>query len=344
MKVMQIMLSRGNGGAELQFADTVTALHRAGLDQVVVANPASARYRDLERAGLKLVPMGPWAQRMTVLARWRMGRLIRAERPDIVQCWMRRAATVVPRTGVPTIGWFGGYYDPDRFRSCGWFIGVTPGIVKHMVARGVPADRAFYVNTYSTATGTEPVPRAEFGTPAGAPVLLTLSRLHPKKGLDVAIAAAARIPDCHLWIAGDGPLQGELAAQAARLGVADRVRFLGWRNDRGALLRAADLCLLPSRYEPFGTVIIEAWEAGVPLVAATAAGPAETVRDGEDGILVPIDDADALEGAIRRVLGDAALRERLVATARARYAAEFTLDVALSRLRAIYETVAAPSR
>src|SRR5262249_59953116 len=98
--------------------------------------------------------------------------------------------------------------------------------------------------------------------PAEALDPLRLPRLHEKKGLDVLLDALVELPQCMAWIAGDGPLEADLKARAARLGVKDRVRFLGWRMDRGALLAAADICVLPSRWEPFGTVMLEAWAAG----------------------------------------------------------------------------------
>ena len=76
------------------------------------------------------------------------------------------------------------------------------------------------------------------------------------------------------------------------------MRFLGWRDDRAALLAAADVCVMPSRYEPFGTVMAEAWSAGTPLIVAAAQGPRAYVKDGENGLMVPIDDAAALAAAI----------------------------------------------
>ncbi len=113
-------------------------------------------------------------------------------------------------------------------------------------------------------------------------------------------------------------------ALAGRLGVASRVRFLGWRDDRAALFGAADVCVMPSRYEPFGTVMIEAWANQVPLIAAASAGPAALVEDGVTGLLVPVDDAGALAGALGRVLGDRAFAARLAAAGRAAYEESFT--------------------
>lgn len=153
------------------------------------------------------------------------------------------------------------------------------------------------------------------------------------------IDAVAAVPEVQLWIAGEGELRGALEGQIARLGLGDRVRLLGWRNDRLDLLATADLCVFPSRYEPFGIVSIEAWAAGVPLVATRSAGPGALIEDGSDGLLVPIDDAPALTAAIRRVLGDADLKARMVANGRRRYEAEFTEAAVVASYKALFERI-----
>lgn len=342
MRVLHIMASRVPGGAETYSADVMLSLHRAGLDQCVVMPEAAPRFAELKAAGLRMapdvlrVPLQP-VQRLLVR------RLIRRERPDIVHCWMRRAASLAPAPGTgprAVIGWFGGYYDPRRFRRCSHFVGVTQDIVAHMVRNGVPAPSAHFIPTFPTVEDAPPVSRESLSTPADAPVLLALSRLHPKKGLDTLLHAVQALPGCYAWLAGDGPLRHDLESLAARLGVADRVRFLGWRTDRGALLRAADVCVLPSRYEPFGTVILEAWAAGAPLVACRSAGPAAHVRDGVDGLLTPIDDPGALASAIRRVLADDGLRRRLVEEGRAAYRLGYTREAVTRQWLHLYEALA----
>jgi glycosyltransferase involved in cell wall biosynthesis len=119
------------------------------------------------------------------------------------------------------------------------------------------------------------------------------------------------------------------------------VRFLGWRADRADLLATADVCVFPSRFEPFGIVSIESWAAGVPLIASRAAGPGALIRDGEDGLLVPVDDAPALAAAIARLLADADLRRRLAAAGRRRYEAEFTEAAVVADYRALFERMVA---
>lgn len=341
------MAGKGNGGAETYAADMMLALHEQGVAQQVVMAAAQPRAVALAAAGIPVLTeclRPPFA----FLQRRAIARAVAAFQPDLVHCWMRRAASLVPELTIPVIGWFGGYYEVTHFRTCSHFIGVTPDIVAHQQTQGVAADRSFFVPTFpvteSTALPDPATTRAALQTPPDATVLLTLSRLHPKKGLDTLIQALKDLPNCVLWLAGDGPLQATLVAQAERLGVQKRLRFLGWRSDRGSLLRAADICVLPSRYEPFGTVMLEAWAAGVPLVAAAAAGPAAFVQSGENGVLVPVNDAAALATAIRQLQADSGLRQKLVAGGQATYAAQFTRPAVTAQLVTLYRQIIAGGR
>ena len=140
----------------------------------------------------------------------------------------------------------------------------------------------------------------------------------------------------NLWIAGAGPEEAKLKALALGLGVSDRVRFLGWRNDPSALYRAADLCVFPSRYEPLGNVVIQAWAHGLPVVAAASQGPGALITDGEDGLLVPVDDAEALAAAIRRALDEPMLRIRMAQNGLARVEAEFSQAAVVAQWRELF--------
>lgn len=335
------MAGRGLGGAETYATDIMLSLHASGMDQCVVMAEDAPRYGEIVAAGIRTVPE-VLRSHFRPLQRFRLRRLLAREKPDLVHCWMRRAASLMPhwRKG-PIIGWFGGYYEPKHFKLCTHFVGVTQDIVAHMVKNKVPAGRAHYVPTFPDVKAEPPVNRASLETPQDAWVLLALSRLHQKKGLDTLLQAAKKLQNTVVWLAGEGPLRAELEKLAAKLGIADRVRFLGWRTDRGALLRAADVCVLPSRYEPFGTVILEAWAAGTPLVACRSAGPAAHVADGVNGMLAPIDDFYALAEAISRVLSDAALRSRLIAEGTATYIHSYTREAVTQRMIGLYQTLIA---
>jgi glycosyltransferase involved in cell wall biosynthesis len=251
-------------------------------------------------------------------------RLAAVYRPDIAIGWMSRAAAKFPRGPYVLVGRLGGYYELNYFRRCDHLICNTRDLVRYCVDGGWSAERIHYLPNYVEPRPMPAQARAALATPDGAPLLVALGRLHRNKAFDVLLAALARLPNVWLWLAGEGPERAALAAQARELGIASRVRFLGWREDREALYGAADLCIVPSRAEPFGNVILDAWAAGLALVAAASSGPAAYIRDGENGLLVPTDDPAALAAAIGRLIAAPDLRERLIAGGRAAWQAEFT--------------------
>ena len=178
--------------------------------------------------------------------------------------------------------------------------------------------------------------RAELGA-SGRPLILAAGRLAPQKGFGSLIEAARGWQDLSplplLAIAGSGPLQAELAAAAADLGPS--VVLLGQRADVPSLLAAADLFVLPSRWEGQPLILQEALRAGRPIVATRAGGTPDLT--GEDGaLLVPPDDPAALTAAVRQVLGDPALAGRLAQAARDRAAALPTVNAAVDAALAIY--------
>ena len=342
MRVLQIMAGAKNGGAELYSTDIMLSLHEAGLEQRIVMRRAAPRFAELARAGLSMAPE-VLAAPLRPLQRRRLARLIRDDRPDIIHCWMRRAVSLVAPGAAPAIiGWYGDYEEQQKhFSACTDFIGVTQDLVRHAYASGAAPGSAFYVPTFPSVEEAAPIAKETLGTPPERKALLILSRLHQVKGIDTALHALAQLPDCDLWIAGSGPEEAALKALAARLGVAERAKFLGWRNDRGALLRGADICLLPSRYEPFGTVILDAWSTATPFIACESDGPRATIRNGENGMMVPSDDPASLAGAIRAVLDDPALRARIAQTGHAEYQAGFTRAVVTRRMLETYQAILA---
>ena len=164
-----------------------------------------------------------------------------------------------------------------------------------------------------------------------------MGRLHESKAHDVSLRALERLPEAYLWIAGSGPLEAELKALAAQLGVAERVRFLGWRSDASALYRAADACLFPSRFEPLGNVVIQAWAHGLPLVAAASQGPAELITDEVDGLLVAVNDDMALAAAADRLIAEPGLGARLAQAGAERVSREFSKARVIAEWRALLE-------
>jgi glycosyltransferase involved in cell wall biosynthesis len=323
---MQVIAGRRQGGAEAFFERLALALGRAGVAQRLVIRRDQGRAARLAAAGLEPVELG-FGGRLDLVTGRHLEREIAAFRPDIVLAWMSRAARFCPardRSGYVLAARLGGYYDLKYYRHCDHLIGNTRDIVGYLTAAGWPAERAHYLPNFVDATPAPPLPRIDLDTPADAPLLLALGRLHVNKAFDVLLDALAAVPGAWLWLAGTGPLEAELRRRAAALGVANRARFLGWRGDMAALLAAADLLVCPSRREPLGNVIIEGWAHRRPVLAAAAAGPAALIVPEASGVLVPVDDADALAAALRRLIGDEGLRARLAVGGHAAYQAAFT--------------------
>jgi glycosyltransferase involved in cell wall biosynthesis len=199
---------------------------------------------------------------------------------------------------------------------------------------GLRPDRVTVVPNPAPPTSSLPTrneARAALGLEGFA--LGTAGRLTAQKALDDGLAALARVPHVELLVLGDGPERAALELQATELGVLERVRFLGagTREDVLRLFRAVDAVLLTSAWESMPHTLLEALAVGTPVVATDVGGVPEVVRDGENGLLVPARDVDALAAAIERLARDDQLRAALTAAA-APSVAELSEERILSRI------------
>jgi glycosyltransferase involved in cell wall biosynthesis len=236
-------------------------------------------------------------------------------------------------------GWIAETEDIDRFQSASYSaqvnlakalrarevrgmdaVIVPSEYLKRMVAGwGVPESRTHVV--YNALPDTHNVDlsmaaaRQQMAL-ADGPLLLTAARLLPWKGVDHLIAALQRVPDVHLLVAGDGPTQPALQAQATAAGLGERVQFLGRvPQDRLAILmRAADYTVLYSGYEGLSHTLLESLRAGTPVIASDKGGNPEVVRHGVNGLLVPYVNVDALAASLAEAFS-AGHRDALAANA-----------------------------
>lgn len=183
--------------------------------------------------------------------------------------------------------------------------------------------------------------RAALGVDADALLLGIVCRLVEQKGIPYALEALRRLraeyPQAHLVIAGDGEKAAELRRLAAALGVADRVHWLGWRSDAADLMAAFDVLLVPSLWEGFGLVLLEAMSRRVPVIASRVSAIPEVIVNGESGILIPPRDVDALTQAIARLLTDRALRKYMGLLGAARLEEHFSVERMITSTLAVYE-------
>lgn len=345
-RLMQVMLSSQEGGAETFFEKLCLALADAGIRQYVVMEPNPRRQALLAAHPLVEVRLIRFRGLREIPGRIRIARHVRRVRPSLILTWMDRAVKRAPRGYCPVVARLGGYYGLDRYRGCDRLIGNTPDLVDYFLKNGIPPDRVECIPNFGDIAQGNASPdqarraiRASLGVPEHHRLLLALGRLHPAKAQDTLIRAIVPIPEVSVMIAGEGPLRAELETLTRELGVAERVHLLGWRTDTADLFAAADICVFPSRVEPFGNVVVESWAQRVPLIAARSVGPAWLVEDGVDGLLFDIDQVAQLTRHIQTMIARPELGMRLVEAGQDKLRRRFSREAIVGRYIAMFDGV-----
>ena len=199
------------------------------------------------------------------------------------------------------------------------------------------------------STARREAARAALGLGAGTPLLLAAARHEHQKGLDVLLAAflavAEGAPGARLAVAGrDGNQTPRLRAAVERSGRGNSIRLLGPRSDVAELLCAADVFVVPSRWEGFGSVLLEAMALEAPIVASDLPAVREVVGDDSAALLVPPDRPDALAAAVTAALADPAGAARRAGRARERFLARYTIDRVADGMAGFYGRALAAGR
>jgi glycosyltransferase involved in cell wall biosynthesis len=332
-RLLQMMLSTQSGGAETFFEKLCIGFSNASVPQCVVIEPNPELEKlFLAYTNIEVVPIRFGGLR-ELSAKKALRKAFEGFKPDVALTWMNRASRRVPAGYCPVVGRLGGYYKLKHYQNCSHLVGITPDLVDHIRANGfVTESTSLIPNFGEVATSTEEPSAArerirnDCNINENTTVLLALGRLHTVKAHDVLIEALAKLERVELLLAGEGPLRSALQTLAQSLGVADRVHFLGWRRDVAELFAACDISVFPSRYEPNGTVVMESWAQGRPLVASKAKGPEWLVDDKVNGLLFEIDSVDGLTACLRRVMDDPAFAQELVVNGKRKFEEGFTRE------------------
>lgn len=354
---LHVDTARSWRGGQNQVLVTVLGLRAAGHRAMLIAHPdGDLRRRAAE--GLELLPLAP-RNEMDLSAAWRLSRAIKRLRPDVVHAHdphavamsalalsmstqPRRAPLVAARRvdfrlkGNALSRWK--YDQVDRF------ICASEAIRQILLADGVAPSRVVTVHEGIDLERVAAAPVAplheELWLPHGSPIVGNVAALVAHKGHRHLIAAAAlvlqHLPDARFVIAGDGELRGPIEHQIKALGLEKHIFLTGFRPDVLSLHKAFDIFVMSSVMEGLGTSLLDAMAAGKPVVATTAGGMPEVVKDGETGILVPPRDDRALANAIIRLLTDDTLRQRMGAAGLAHVHTRFSAERMVAETLAVY--------
>jgi glycosyltransferase involved in cell wall biosynthesis len=236
------------------------------------------------------------------------------------------------------------------FLQADLFVAVTPTVARDLLDNGVPADRIVMV---PNAVFSEPVEMSNDATRAIArgalglpdlPTVLFVGRLVPQKRPDVLMRAWAEVVRdrrATLVLAGDGPEAERIAEWRRASSMGDTVRMFGWRSDPDVFYQAADVFAFPARDESFGNVLAEAMAHGLALATTPVGLARHWIRDGENGILVREDSPEDLADALKRLIADPPLRERLGRQARRDALTLFSADSVVEAYLELYQRLAA---
>jgi glycosyltransferase involved in cell wall biosynthesis len=189
--------------------------------------------------------------------------------------------------------------------------------------------------------------REQYGLPSDVSIVTLVANLrHDVKNVPMLLRAAKRLGDtkAHFVIAGEGELEGYLRAQAAELGIKERVHFIGRCTDVPSLLATSDICVLTSKAEGFSSSILEYMAAGKPVVATNVGGAAEVIVDGSSGFTIESDDDAALAERLKGLLDDKVLAGHLGDEAKRTVSERFSFARQLNETKDLYNSILSDKR
>lgn len=358
VNVLHLDEQRGWRGGEQQASYLIRGLLKAGHN-VSIAGRADTPF--LERHGdIQARYALSFRGELDIVTAWKIARIIRAERIDIVhahtshthtialiaQFFARRGKIVVSRRVdfVPK----NNLVNRWKYRSPDAVIAISGAIGQILRDYGVPAEKLHVVPSGIDPTRMDvaPISRSVLNIkPVDVPLFGNVAALAGHKDHATLINAMKLVietlSDARLVIVGDGPLRSEIESQINDLSLNDNVILCGYRDDVPQLLRALDVFVMSSKEEGLGTSILDAMAAGIPVVATAAGGIPEMVKHEETGLLSPVSDASALAANMIRAFADTALRPTIVSGATALLHERFTADAMVRGNIEVYEKLLA---
>ena len=357
VRSIHVLGSHELGGADWFFIRLVEALNRAGHPSLAVIRGNSPVRQQLSSAVEQVLL--PMASKWDLYSRWRLTKLIDERRPDVVQTYMGRATRLTRLPAGSTalhVARLGGYYRIDGYyRHAHAWVGNTRDICDYLVKEGLPKERVFHIGNFVPMPRAVPADellalRRRLALPGDAFVVFALGRMVVKKGFQDLLEAFAQLAPqvgtrpLVLLIAGDGGQRQALVQMTQMLGLGGRVHWAGWQNDTTPYFALGDVFVCPSRHEPLGNVILEAWQHRLPVLSTRNEGASELVSEGENALLAPLNDPAGLADALRRMLGSSpAERERLAAAGQATVQREHSEQAVVAAYLDLYQRLRRPA-
>jgi len=363
--VMHIIDGLGVGGTETILYEVVSGLVARGFKVSVCYFQPGALVEKYSKLDISLIHV-PWRFRIDPALFFRLCKTLRSAAPDVVHTHLFKSdfhgllaarlckTPVVLTTLHSTNEWarnilFGAVYGYilrliDRVVVLSDEIGEYFARHSHVPqARFLTINNAIPIQKYEQDSAVGGAVRDELGVSHDAPLIGFIARLAPPKDHETFLRSAVKILQTHqnarFLIVGEGVNKARLVALSAELGLERAVIFSGFRSDIPAILSALDMVVLASQHEGLPVSLMEAMAASRPIVATAVRGITGVITNGENGILVPFADPEALAKACSLLLSDSDLRQRLIQAGRIRVKNNYSIDATVDQTAELYKTL-----
>ncbi|MDH7500942.1 MAG: glycosyltransferase [candidate division NC10 bacterium] len=367
-RILHLITSLGVGGVQHQLAKIVSSYDRSKFSPLVCCLSHKGEIgEELERKGMEVKVLGARASGSSLRTLWKLYQFLRVEPVAVLRPHKYHSALYGVLAGrmakVPVI--VPSFHLPQGTRKArrramirllsllsDQVVAVSQAVAENLIAEvGVPRQRVRVIHNGVDLSDFSSLPsqeesRRRLGIPPGRWMIGAVGRMKPQKGFSYLLRSLpllerGGLKDSGLMMVGDGPARAELEREAREVGWGAKAAFLGTRRDIPQLLPAMDLFAFPSLWEGFGTSLVEAMAAGVPVVASDLPCVREILPDPHYGLLVPPGDVQALAGAILQTWRDRALRESRAEAARERAFQCFSLNQVKEAYEGLFEKLLA---
>jgi len=330
LKILNILSGADDGGAERFFERlTISFDKKRIINQKVLIKTNSRRLNllkkninDLDQVSI-FNPFNPFCYK-------KINDIVSEFEPNVILAWMNRASKLLPKIRINNeikVGRLGGFYKIKNYVKCDYLIANTVEIKKYLINHGWDPLKVEYIPNFVNKNNNEKIDISL----DHKKIIVCLGRFHKNKAFDVMIKAMTFLPSFKLWIIGSGKLKDSYLESINKLNLLERVALYDWTDNISQYLNVADLLVCPSRHEPFGNVVVDAWSHKIPVVVSNTGGPGNLIKHRINGLKFESENSFELAEQIQTVMDDANLRKKILKNGYLEFKNNFSEDVIVNK-------------
>ncbi len=329
LKILNVLGGSREGGAEKFFERISLSLAKEkNVDLELIIRKNSNRFKRLN-SEIKKIHQINFFYFFNPFCHNKINEIYRKFKPDIVLSWMNRASRLLPNSrkyNCTNIGRMGGYYKIKNYVNCDYIITNTIDLRNFVIKKGWDSEKVEFIPNFVNENSNR-----KLEIKSEKKILLCLGRFHKNKGIDILLKAMTYISDFKLWIVGSGDEKQLYDEIVSRYKIKSKVDFFEWTDDISQFLNSANTLICPSRHEPFGNVIVEAWAHKVPVIVSDTGGPRLMVKNGINGLKFEKEDMFDLLKQIKLLESNLKLRKKIISNGYDEFKKKFSEDLIIKK-------------